>query len=121
MRPLAFQVSFLSNVAKAVQCRIAGFDWIEMDDNLTTMAQLQERTKRTLEVLRTAEGKQDAFKGQEEKEVSVAIPNKELKFPALLYVQFWVIPNFFFHLTTAYDILRKEGVPLGKPDFLGAP
>ncbi|KAM0718039.1 hypothetical protein Q7P37_006371 [Cladosporium fusiforme] len=121
MQPLGFQVTFLSNVAKGVQARIAGFEWVTMDDKLTTMAQLKERVQQTLEVVRTAEGKQDAFKGLEDKEVMVWVPGKELKFTALLYVQYWVIPNFYFHLTTAYDILRKEGVALGKKDFLGMP
>jgi hypothetical protein len=74
------------------------------------MDQLKDRVARTLKVLRDAEGKQADFEGKEQIEVTVAIPNRDLKFTGAVYISYWVIPNFFFHITTAYDILRKEGM-----------
>jgi hypothetical protein len=122
MQPLKFQVQFASNVAKAVLHRVAGYEWVTMEDNETTMDQLKDRVARTLEVLRSAEGKQADFEGKEQIEVTVPIPGRDaFKFSGTVYISYWAVPNFFFHITTAYDILRKEGVPLGKPDFLGYP
>lgn len=121
MQPLRFQIHFACNSAKAVLSRVAGFEWVAEKDDETTLAQMQERLARTVALLRTAEDKKEAFVGKEEVEVTVAIPGRELKFPALVYLQFWTVPNFFFHVTTAYDILRHLGVQIGKPDFLGAP
>lgn len=121
MLPLSFQVQFACNVAKGVLHRLAGTEWVVMEDNETTTAQLKDRIERTLKLLRDAEGDKDAFKGKEETEVSVQVPGKVFKFSGTTYISYWSIPNFYFHITTAYDILRKEGVPLGKPDFLGRP
>jgi hypothetical protein len=122
MQPLKFQVHFASNSAKAVLHRIAGHEWVTMEDNETTMDQLKDRVARTLKVLRDAEGKQADFEGKEDIDVTVPIPGRDaFKFKGAVYISYWVIPNFFFHITTAYDILRKEGVPLGKVDFLGYP
>jgi hypothetical protein len=121
MLPLTFQVQFACNVAKGVLHRVAGTEWVVMEDNETTTAQLKDRIERTLKLLHDAEGKKDAFEGKEELEVAVQVPGKEFKFSGSVYISYWCIPNFFFHITTAYDILRKEGVPLGKPDFLGKP
>ena len=121
VQPLKFQVQFASNSAKAVLHRVAGHEWVTMEDNETTMDQLKDRVARTLKVLRDAEGKQADFEGKEQMEVTVPVPGREFKFTGAVYISYWVIPNFFFHITTAYDILRKEGVPLGKVDFLGYP
>lgn len=121
MLPLSFQVQFACNVAKGVLHRVAGTEWVVHEDNETTTAQLKDRIERTLKLLRDAEGNKDAFKGKEDTEVTVQVPGKEFKFTGTVYISYWSIPNFYFHITTAYDILRKEGVPLGKPDFLGRP
>ncbi|KAM0704510.1 hypothetical protein Q7P35_008744 [Cladosporium inversicolor] len=121
MLPLSFQVQFACNVAKGVLHRVAGLEWVVHEDNETNTAQLKDRIERTLKLLRDAEGNKDAFKGKEDTEVSVQVPGKEFKFTGTVYISYWSIPNFYFHITTAYDIMRKEGVPLGKPDFLGRP
>jgi hypothetical protein len=121
MLPLTFQVQFACNVAKGVLHRVANTEWVTIEDNETTTAQLKDRIEQTLKLLREAEGKKEAFEGKEGLEVSVQVPNKEFKFSAPVYISYWCIPNFYFHITTAYDIMRKEGVPLGKPDFLGMP
>ena len=62
----------------------------------------------------------DAVNGNEDKEVSVTVPSQTIHFKALPYLTGYAMPNFMFHLTTGYGILRKNGVPLGKGDFIGA-
>ena len=62
--------------------------------------------------------KPEQIDGSENREVSIKIPNAELKFSGLDYINQWAIPNFYFHVTTCYDILRANGIELGKRDFL---
>lgn len=81
----------------------------------TTYQQLIERVEKTVDALKTA--KAENFVGKEDAEVIMF--NGKVKFTGLTYLQAFGLPNFFFHVTTAYDILRKEGVPVGKLDFLG--
>ena len=86
-----------------------------MEDNETTFAQFYERIQKTIDLLKTTNP--DDFKGKESKEVSLF--GGQRKMDAVTYLQTFGLPNFFFHVTTAYAILRKEGVPVGKLDFLG--
>jgi hypothetical protein len=60
----------------------------------------------------------EQLEGSETREVTIKIPNRELKFNGLDYVNQWAMPNFYFHLTMAYAILRHNGIELGKKDFL---
>lgn len=120
MLPLAFQVQMVSNVTKAVLSRVAGFEAVSMEDNEASIADCRKRLERTLDYIRQAEGKQDAFKGKEGVEIAIKLPSRELKMPGLAYMQHWVLPNYYFHVTTAYNILRMKGVPVGKMDFLGS-
>ena len=62
--------------------------------------------------------KPEAFEGSEAREIAIKIPNMELKFSGLDYVNQWAMPNFYFHTTMAYAILRHNGIELGKRDFL---
>ncbi|KAI5356762.1 hypothetical protein Slin14017_G126960 [Septoria linicola] len=121
MLPLSFQVQFSTNVAKGVLSKLAGLEDVKLEDNETTLAELRERVDRVAELFRAVEGRKDLFEGKEEQEITVNVPSKEFKFTGLVYLQYWVLPNFFFHITTAYDLFRQEGVPLGKRDFLGTP
>lgn len=86
-----------------------------MEDNETTFEQFYKRLEKTIDVLKGA--KREDFEGKEDAEVSML--NGKFKFSGLTYVQSYGLPNFFFHVTTAYAILRKEGVPVGKLDYLG--
>ena len=88
-----------------------------MPDTETNFAELRERCDRTIEYLRgfSPEG----LKGSEEREVVIKFPNgMGYRFVGSQYLTGFALPNFFFHATTAYAILRNAGVPLGKPDFL---
>lgn len=114
-KPLKFQVQTASNTAKSILTRIADQDNVEMEDNETTYQQLIDRTQKTIDALKGA--KAENFVGKEDQEVSLF--QGKYKFTAVSYLQIFGLPNFFFHVTTAYDILRSEGVPVGKLDFLG--
>jgi len=116
MKAFCFQVQTTSNTAKNALVRVAGIEAVPMEDNETTFAQLQERISKTLDILKKVE--KTAFDGTEEKEVVLSFPGRELKFTGTSYLLTFAIPNFFFHVTTAYDILRSKGVPIGKNDFL---
>ena len=105
--------------AKGVCHRVGGFEEVKMEDNETTFEQLYARIDKTLEVLKQAEAKPEAFANKEESEVVMKAGEKEFKFTGLGYLQKFALGNFFFHETTAYNILRKEGVPVGKMDYLG--
>lgn len=118
MRPLAFQIQVASNTAKNTVVRVAGTTAVPMDDNETTMAQLHERIQKTLEVLKGAQ--REEFEGKHDVTVHIKNSRVERDFTAVQYLQSFALPNFFFHVTTAYAILRAKGVPLGKADYLGA-
>jgi len=118
MRPLAFQIQVASDTAKNTITRVAGAAAVPMEDNETTMAQLHERIQKTLEVLKGVMKEQ--FEGKHDATISLKIRNQERDFTGLQYTQSFALPNFFFHVTTAYSIMRAKGVPLGKADYLGA-
>lgn len=119
MRPLTFQIQTASNTAKNTITRIAGSAAVPMDDNEKTIADLHARISKTIEMLKAA--KREDFEGKEAAEVKFVTGGKEMVFTGLKYVQGFALPNFWFHVVTAYDILRSKGVPIGKMDFLGTP
>jgi hypothetical protein len=86
-------------------------------DTETTFGQLQERIHQTLAFLRSVDAAQ--IDGQEDRPVTLKTPSRELAFTGQSYLLGFALPNFFFHVTTAYAILRHEGVALGKMDYLG--
>ncbi len=115
MFTLAGQVQCVSDAAKACAARLAGLEIPSYPDTETTFAQLQERIARTQAFLQGVERAQ--IDGMEERAISIA--KHGLHFKAHQYLLQFVLPNFFFHLTTAYAVLRVQGVPLGKRDFRG--
>lgn len=118
MLPLAGQIQRASDTAKGAISRLAGVEAPAMADDETTFAQLQDRIARTLAYVESVPAA--GFEGAAEREVTVpAGPSITLGFTGLEYLLEFVIPNFQFHVVTAYDILRNQGVPLGKRDFLG--
>jgi len=117
MHPLSFQIQTISNAAKLATVRVAGIENDPWDDNETTFAQLYERIDKTIAFLKKA--KPEDFEGKDDAEVVMKTGSGEFKFTSLSYLQNFAIPNFFFHHMAAYSILRKEGVPVGKWDYLG--
>lgn len=116
MFPLTKQIQIATDHAKGCVARLAGRQIEAIEDTEITIAQLQARIKRVIGIVESYTPEQ--FEGSETREVTIKIPGSELKFSGLDYVNQWAIPNFYFHLVTAYDILRSEGIELGKKDFL---
>ena len=116
MHPLTAQVQRASDSAKFVAARVGGLTAPSMADTEQTFDELQARIKATVDFLETVPT--DAFDGKEDNEVVLKFGQRSLTFTARDYVQKFALPNFYFHCTTAYAILRHKGVPLGKIDFI---
>ncbi|HJY37264.1 MAG TPA: DUF1993 domain-containing protein, partial [Steroidobacteraceae bacterium] len=83
----------------------------------TTLADLIARVSKTIDYL---EGfKPEQFDGADDRTITIQTPRQTFTFPGLIFLRHWAIPNFFFHVTTAYNLLRQSGVELGKADYLG--
>lgn len=117
MHPLSKQVQIACDGAKLCVARLSGVEAPVMADTETTMAQLKDRIAATLDFL--ASVPRAAIDGQEERDVVLTFPGGEWPFKGQAYVIGFALPNFHFHLSTAYGLLRQAGVPLGKRDFLG--
>ena len=117
MLPLTRQVQIACDQAKNSVARLAGQEPPRFADNETTFEQLHARIARTLDYLKSVPV--SALEGSEAREVKVPQGERTLEFKGLPYVQHTALPNVFFHVTTAYAILRHNGVELGKGDFLG--
>jgi hypothetical protein len=117
MYPLIRQVQIATDMSKGAAARLAGLEVPKYDDNETTFAELQARIAKTIAFIETVKPAQ--LEGSESREVMITIRKVDLKFTGQDYLLKWVNPNVFFHVTTAYNILRHNGVELGKPDFLG--
>eukprot|EP01113_Clastostelium_recurvatum_P004541 TRINITY_DN12008_c0_g1_i2.p2 TRINITY_DN12008_c0_g1~~TRINITY_DN12008_c0_g1_i2.p2 ORF type:complete len:185 (+),score=62.43 TRINITY_DN12008_c0_g1_i2:46-555(+) len=118
MYPLTFQIQSISNSSKAVPMRVGGLDPVPMEDNETTFQQLQDRITRTIDLLEKVP--HDCMDGKEDKEVIIKAGPLDMKFTAKSYILEFALPNFWFHHSMTYAILKNAGVPLGKMDFLGA-
>ncbi|HYD87907.1 MAG TPA: DUF1993 domain-containing protein [Vitreimonas sp.] len=116
MFALTRQVQIATDQAKGCVARLAGHQPEAIEDTETTFAELQARIRKVIGIVEAY--KPEQIDGSEGREVTVKIPNDELKFTGLDYVNHWVMPNFYFHVTTAYAILRANGIELGKRDFL---
>lgn len=116
MFTLTRQVQIATDHAKGAMARLAGHTPEAIEDTETTIAQLQARIAKVIGIV---EGyKPEQLEGGENRDVTIKIPGSELKFDGLTYLNSWALPNFYFHLTMAYAILRHNGVDLGKKDFL---
>jgi hypothetical protein len=117
MRPLAFQIQSACDSAKFAVARLSGVDAPSHPDTETTFAQLRARIATVLEFIATIEEKQ--FAGAAEREVKLSFLPGQAMYGAD-YLREMVLPNFYFHVTTAYALLRMSGVKIGKMDFLGS-
>jgi hypothetical protein len=117
MLPLTRQVQIACDIAKNSSARLAGIEPPRFEDNEKTFEELRARIAKTLEYLKTISP--SALEGSEERDIKVPAGERTLEFKGLAYVQRWALPNVFFHIATAYDILRHNGVEIGKRDFLG--
>lgn len=118
MHPLSKQIQIACDAAKLAVSRISGVPAPVNDDSERTLAELEARIAATVAYLRSVP--RDAVDGQEGKEVVLTFPRGQMTFDGRSYVTGFALPNFYFHVTTAYGLLRGQGVPLGKGDYLGA-
>lgn len=119
MFPLARQVQVASDTAKGAGARLAGMDPPKFEDKETTFPELIERVNKTIAFLRTLKAAQ--IDGSESRDIVLKFPHKTVEFKGQDYLLGFALPNFFFHVTTAYAILRHNGVEVGKQDYLGEP
>jgi hypothetical protein len=116
MLPLKSQVYIATDTAKGCGARLAGVDIPKYEDVETSYTDLRARIARTIAFL---EGLNRAsFAGAEDKHITLKFPSNTMEFSGAAYVTHFVLPNIYFHITTAYDILRNRGVALGKKDYL---
>ena len=119
MLPLVRQVQIVSDQAKNGSARLAGVEAPRFDDNETTIDQLKDRLARTLAYVKTLDAKQ--IDGAGDREITFPLgPTNKGHMKGADYLTLFVTPNFHFHLTAAYVILRQCGVDIGKRDFMGA-
>ncbi len=117
MHPLPRQIQMASDSAKGAIARLAGVEPPSMPDTETTLAELKERIAATIAYVNSLDAA--AFEGSEDREVVLKFPQGEMKFTGCDYLTGFALPNFFFHITIAYALLRANGAPIGKMDFLG--
>jgi hypothetical protein len=117
MFPLSKQIQIACDQVKNGMARLAGVEPLKFDDHESTFEQLQERITKTIAFAKTITPAQ--LEGSETKEIKFSIKEWNFEFVGDQYLLTWIIPNFYFHITTAYNILRHNGVEVGKSDYLG--
>ena len=110
------QVQIASDAGKGAGARLAGIAVPSYPDEEKSFEDLQGRIAKTIDFL--AGLKKEQFDGAENRDIHIKAGPRELDFTGAAFLETWAKPNFFFHLTTAYAILRHNGIELGKPDFL---
>ena len=113
----AKQIQLTSDFAKNSMARLAGIEAPKFEDNEATVDELVARVKKTLEYIDTVPAA--AFEGSEDRDIKIPLRDRTLEMKGLPFLQNWALPNFFFHHVTAYNVLRHNGVDVGKRDFLG--
>ena len=119
MFALARQVQIACDTAKGAVARLAGVEIPKHEDSEKTFDELRERIARTLAFIATVKAAQ--IDGTEDKEIVLKLQGKDVPTKGMTYLLGRAWPNFYFHVTTAYNILRHNGVELGKGDFIGTP
>ncbi len=119
MLPMTTQVRIACDAAKGVVARLAGIEIPVYEDNEKTLADLKARIAKTIAFIQTvAPGQID---GTEDKEIVIKRGDKETHYKGMQFLLGHAMPNFYFHVTTTYNILRHNGLEIGKRDFLGKP
>ena len=118
MFPFVRQVQIASDLAKGGMARLAGVEPPSYADDETSFAQLKTRVAKTIAFIGGIQS--ETVDGSETRPITIKLRTRNLEMVGQPYLLHFVLPNFFFHVTTAYAILRAQGVPLAKSDFLGA-
>ena len=119
MFPLTRQVQIASDTAKGAVARLAGIEIPKYEDNEQTFAELKARIARTIDFVESVSAAR--IDGSDDKEIVLQMRSGERRFKGMQYLLGHAYPNFYFHVTTAYNILRHNGVEVGKADFIGQP
>jgi len=119
MLAMSRQVQIATDTAKAAMARLAGAEIPKYEDTEQTFAELKARIAKTIEFINTFKPAQ--IEGTDEKEVVIKLGGNDTKLTGMQYLLGHAHPNFYFHVTTAYDILRHNGVEIGKRDYIGTP
>ena len=117
MFPFKRQIQIATDVARRGIARLAGDELESVEDNEASFAELCDRVRSTIARLESYSAEQ--IDGTEEKSLTVELPNHTLQFNGQDFLLTFIIPNIYFHISTAYDLLRHNGVELGKADYLG--
>ncbi|HUD91072.1 DUF1993 domain-containing protein [Sphingobium sp.] len=117
MKPLTAQVQFACDTAKGTVTRLGELEPVAMADTEQSFAELQARIAKTIALLDAVP--REKIDGREDATVVLKVPDGEMPFTGRSHVLTFSLPNFYFHLTTAYALLRQAGVPVGKLDYLG--
>jgi uncharacterized protein len=117
MFPLSRQIQVACDVSKGAVARLAGVGVPKHEDTEQTFPELKARIAKTIEFINTL--KPGQIDGTEDKELTVKLGKQEYKFKGMQYLLNFAYPNFYFHAATVYNILRHNGVELGKKDFVG--
>jgi hypothetical protein len=119
MLPMKRQVQIACDTAKGVAARLAGVEPPRHEDVEETFADLKARIAKTIDFIQTFKPAQ--IDGSEEKAIRLKLGQREVEFKGMQYLLGHALPNFYFHVVTAYDILRHNGVEVGKRDYIGTP
>lgn len=114
---LTRQVQIACDNAKGGVARLAAVDIPKHEDNEASIADLKARIAKVLEFVNSVP--REKIDGQEGRDITIALRTRTLQMKGQPYLLHWVLPNFYFHVTTAYNLLRHNGVDIGKADFLG--
>ena len=117
MLPFSKQIQLTSDFAKNSMARLAGVDPPKFEDNETTMEELLARVKKTIDYIDSLTAA--SLEGSETRDIKIPLRDRTVEFKGLAFLQYWALPNFFFHHVTAYNLLRHNGVDIGKRDYLG--
>ena len=119
MLPMSAQVQIACDAAKGVVARLSGVDNPAFEDNEKTLAELIARVAKTIAFIQSVPA--DKIDGTEDKDIVIKRGEKETRYKGMQFLLGHAVPNFYFHVTTTYNILRHNGVEIGKRDFLGNP
>ncbi len=116
MFPLPRQIQLVSDTAKGAAARLAGVENPSMPDTETTFAELKERIAKTVAFIESIDPAK--FEGGVDRDITIPTPSFDLKWKGADYLRQFALPNFYFHVTVLYAILRTKGVSVGKQDYL---